>query len=409
MLSNLFSLFIRFFGTILQFLAGILIARFSDADITAYYFLLLSSVWITVYGLSLGFPNHIFIITSESSSDTNFLKLLKKYIYYYSRLLIPILSLIFLLFFLIQPIFLLDLKNFSTILITAAILVFNRFCSEIFKGSKSVNAGIFFDRTTFPFLIFLSTIYFSYFASFSINSINCAFLISSITSLIISCLSSVYFLNQGKENIKNIDFDNKHLVSQYILELGEVLINRLPIILLNIIFFEDSKLIAGLSICFTLISISGTINFALYPFFGKSFIKEIKNNQIREAKNILFSSQLWTGFLYLGYFTILYFFGESILSVYNSEFVIYNNYLLFYGALMIFSQFLGVSDYLMSLIRKDKLAIIFKLISLVGLLLLAYVSFKNNSVKIFLMAIFISNFLKNIISYIFHLKNLKNF
>ena len=92
MLNNFISLFVRFSGTIIQFISGILISRFSAADVTAYYFFLLSSVWITVYAVSLGFPNHIFIVTSESGNDGKHLNILRRYIFYFLKLMIPILS-----------------------------------------------------------------------------------------------------------------------------------------------------------------------------------------------------------------------------------------------------------------------------------------------------------------------------
>ena len=120
-----------------------------------------------------------------------------------------------------------------------------------------------------------------------------------------------------------------------------MLINRLPIIILNFIF-NDVRLIAGLSICFTLVSISGTINFALYPFFGRNYIQKIKSQEQSQAKETIYKSQLWCGVLYILYFFVLFFFGELILNIYNKDFISFNNYLVFYSFLMIFNQFFGV-------------------------------------------------------------------
>jgi hypothetical protein len=400
MLTNFFSLFVRFSGTLLQFLTGIIIARFSESDITAYFFLLLSSVWIATYILSYGFPNHIFIITSESKHNTNFLVLLKKYIIYYFRIIIPVLCFIFLFSFFIDFVFNYQLTNLSIILSTAIILVMNRFCSEVFKGSNRINAGIFFDRTTFPLLVFISSIYIAYADSFSISSLNFAFIISSIISFIISYLSSIYFLNNGSNIIEKIGFDNQHLGSQYIIEIFEVLINRLPIIILNLIFV-DPNIIAGLSICYTLVSISGTINFALYPVFGRDYIKKINSRKFKEAKKTLYNSQVWSFGLYIIYFSLLYFFGISILEFYGKEFVSFYNYLVLYSFLMILNQFFGVSDYLMSLIRKDLYSIAFKCLSLGTLVIFAKIAYDHDSIEIFLLSIAMSAVVKSSLSYFY--------
>lgn len=104
------------------------------------------------------------------------------------------------------------------------------------------------------------------------------------------------------------------------------------------------------------------------------------------------------------YFLILYFFGEKILGIYNSSFVQFFNYLFLYSSLMIINQLFGVSDYLMSVIRQDKSAILFKFTSLIVLLLLSYISYSQKSVEIFIFAIFSSVFIKNLLSYSYYFK-----
>ena len=174
--------------------------------------------------------------------------------------------------------------------------------------------------------------------------------------------------------------------------------------LLNIIFATQSTLVAGISICFTLVSISGTINFALYPYFGREYIKSLKKRNIFSAKKMLIYSQLLSGSIYLLYFTLLFIFGEYILKIYNSEYVQYYNYLIFYSSLMIINQFFGISDYLISLIRKDSYAILLKILSLFVLLLFAFIANQFSSLHWFFLSIFFSVFVKNLFSYIFHLK-----
>ncbi len=400
MIRNFSSLVFRFSGTIIQFLTGILIARFSSNEITAYYFLILSTTWIAVYAISLGFPNHIFIVTSESEENSNHFDLLKKYIWAYIRLALPIIL------FILTWIYFFNLNIQSSLFIalTSLLLSINRFCCEVMKGSGNEILGILFDRTIFPTTVMLNIILLNVYDSFSISSINSSFVISSSLSLLLSYFISANILNKSGSTINRLFIDKKHISGQYIIELGEVLINRLPIIIFNLIFYNNSNLIAGFSICFTLVSISGTINFALYPHFGRTFIRELNSQNFKKAKKKLYESQLWTGFLYFLYFLILYFFGKIILNVYNADFVQYYNYLALYSSLMIINQFFGVSDYLMSVIRKDKIAILFKFLSIVLLILFSYFAYNKESVEVFIFAIFISIFSKNLLSYIYYFK-----
>lgn len=403
MLNKLISLFVRFSGTIIQFISGILISRYSSADVTAYYFFLLSSVWITVYVISLGFPNHIFIVISESGNDGKHLNILRRYIFYFLKLMIPVVSflVIILLFYGYSNDIRID--NYFLIFCTAFILSLNRFCSEALKGSNFLNLGLFFDRTSFPLFIMINIFYMNSTNSLSIDSISYSFIYSALFSLILSYFTSGRFLNYLSSEKFKIKLAKTHLGSQYIIELCEVLINRLPIIILNFIF-NDVRLIAGLSICFTLVSISGTINFALYPFFGRDYIQKIKSQEQAQAIETIYKSQLWCLGLYALYFFVIFFFGELILSIYNKDFVSFNNYLVFYSFFMIFNQFFGVSDYLMSLIRKDFFAIIFKFLSLMTLILFSALAYIYQSVEIFLISIVLSVFIKNVLAYVFHLK-----
>ena len=403
-LRNFISLFFRFSGTLIQFLCGIMIARFSNNEITAYYFLILSSVWISVYALSIGFPNHIFIVTSESKDNSNKFNILKKYILFYSKLIIPIISIFLISIYCLSFAFNIDTQTYFLVFLSSYLLSINRFCCEVLKGSNNETFGILFDRTIFPLLIMLNIIFLYLTDSFSINSINYSFLISSIFSFFMSFLISFKILNNSGPTLEKLFFDKSHVGGQYIIELGEVLINRLPIIIFNLIFSNDSNLIAGFSICFTLVSISGTINFALYPYYGRAFIRELNSQNFKQAKKKLYESQLWTGCLYMIYFLILYFFGEKILGIYNSSFVQFFNYLFLYSSLMIINQLFGVSDYLMSVIRQDKSAILFKFTSLIVLLLLSYISYSQKSVEIFIFAIFSSVFIKNLLSYSYYFK-----
>ena len=130
----------------------------------------------------------------------------------------------------------------------------------------------------------------------------------------------------------------------------------------------------------------------------------IENTSKIPAKEIIYKSQLWCGVLYILYFFVLFFFGELILNIYNKDFISFNNYLVFYSFFMIFNQFFGVSDYLMSLIRKDFFAIVFKLLSLVTLILFSTIAYIYQSVEIFLVSIVLSVLIKNILSYTFHLR-----
>ena len=97
-------------------------------------------------------------------------------------------------------------------------------------------------------------------------------------------------------------------------------------------------------------------------------------------------------------------FWEKILGIYNSNFVQFYSYLFLYSSLMIINQLFGVSDYLMSVIRQDKSAILFKFASLTVLLLLSYISFNQKSVEIFIFAVFSSVFIKNLLSYSYYFK-----
>lgn len=403
-LRNFTSLFFRFSGTLIQFLSGIMIARFSNNEITAYYFLILSSIWISVYALSIGFPNHIFIVTSESKDNSNQLDILKKYILFYSKLIAPIISFFLISIYCLSSIFDIDAQTYFLVFLSSFLLSINRFCCEVLKGSNNETIGILCDRTIFPLLIMLNIISLYLTESFSINSINYSFIISSILSLFLSYFISFKVLNKSGPTIEKLFFDKSHVGGQYIIELGEVLINRLPIIIFNFIFSNDTDLIAGFSICYTLVSISGTINFALYPYYGRIFIRELNSKNFKQAKKKLYESQLWTGCLYTIYFLILYFFGEKILGIYNSNFVQFYSYLFLYSSLMIINQLFGVSDYLMSVIRQDKSAILFKFASLTVLLLLSYISFNQKSVEIFIFAVFSSVFIKNLLSYSYYFK-----
>ena len=115
-------------------------------------------------------------------------------------------------------------------------------------------------------------------------------------------------------------------------------------------------------------------------------------------------SQLLSGFIYTFYFILLFILGEYILKVYNPDYVKYYPYLVFYSSIMIINQFFGISDYLMSLIRKDSYAILFKVASIIMLFLVAFIANRLDSVHWFLFAGFLSIFVKNLLSYIFHLK-----
>ena len=227
MIRNFSSLVFRFSGTIIQFLTGILIARFSSNEITAYYFLILSTTWIAVYAISLGFPNHIFIVTSESEENSNHFDLLKKYIWAYIRLALPIIL------FILTWIYFFNLNIQSSLFIalTSLLLSINRFCCEVMKGSGNEILGILFDRTIFPTMVMLNIILLNVYDSFSISSINSSFVISSSLSLLLSYFISANILNKAGSTINRLFIDKKHISGQYIIELGEVLINRLPIII----------------------------------------------------------------------------------------------------------------------------------------------------------------------------------
>ena len=196
-LRNFISLFFRFSGTLIQFLCGIMIARFSNNEITAYYFLILSSVWISVYALSIGFPNHIFIVTSESKDNSNKFNILKKYILFYSKLITPIISIFLISVYCLSFVFNIDTQTYFLVFLSSYLLSINRFCCEVLKGSNNETFGILFDRTIFPLLIMLNIIFLYLTDSFSINSINYSFLISSIFSFFISFLISFKILNNS--------------------------------------------------------------------------------------------------------------------------------------------------------------------------------------------------------------------
>ena len=132
-LRNFTSLFFRFSGTLIQFLSGIMIARFSNNEITAYYFLILSSIWISVYALSIGFPNHIFIVTSESKDNSNQLDILKKYILFYSKLIAPIISFFLISIYCLSSIFDIDAQTYFLVFLSSFLLSINRFCCEVLK------------------------------------------------------------------------------------------------------------------------------------------------------------------------------------------------------------------------------------------------------------------------------------
>ena len=157
-LRNFTSLFFRFSGTLIQFLSGIMIARFSNNEITAYYFLILSSIWISVYALSIGFPNHIFIVTSESKDNSNQLDILKKYILFYSKLIAPIISFFLISIYCLSSIFDIDAQTYFLVFLSSFLLSINRFCCEVLKGSNNETIGILCDRTIFPLLIMLNII-----------------------------------------------------------------------------------------------------------------------------------------------------------------------------------------------------------------------------------------------------------
>ena len=405
MIRNLGSLIIRFSGTVIQFISGILVSRFSpdNPEVTAYYFLIVSLIWICIYGISFGFPNHIFIRTSEHNNDINLFSSLNQYIQSYSKLLVYTLPLFVAAIFFVNHYYEIELYSIILIFIAAFFMANNRFCSESLKGYGLENIGIFLDRTFFPFLILIQIILLHKQENLTIENINLCFFFAACISFLTSYIFSFLYLKKNgiKENYK-LDF--KHLSGQYLIELGEVLSNRLPIILLNIIFVSNSNLIAGISICFTLVSISGTINFALYPYFGREYVRSLKRGNISLAKKTMIYSQLLSGFIYTFYFILLFILGEYILKVYNPDYVKYYPYLVFYSSIMIINQFFGISDYLMSLIRKDSYAILFKVASIIMLFLVAFIANRLDSVHWFLFAGFLSIFVKNLLSYIFHLK-----
>ena len=409
MIRNLGSLIIRFSGTAIQFISGILVSRFSpdNPEVTAYYFLIVSLIWICIYGISFGFPNHIFIRTSEHNDSINLFSSLNQYIQSYSRLLVYALPLVIAASFFLNHYYEIAFYSIVFIFIAAFFMANNRICSESLKGYGLENIGIFLDRTFFPLLVLIQIIILHKQENLTIENINLCFLFAASISFLISYIFSFLYLKKNgiKENYK-LDF--KHLSGQYLIELGEVLSNRLPIILLNIIFVSKSTLIAGISICFTLVSISGTINFALYPYFGRQYVRSLKKGNILLAKKTMIYSQLLSGFIYILYFILLFILGEYLLKVYNPDYVKYYPYLVFYSSLMIINQFFGVSDYLMSLIRKDSYAILFKTASIATLFLFAFIANRLDSVQWFLFAGFFSIFVKNLLSYIFHLKYIIN-
>ena len=407
MIRNLGSVIIRFSGTAIQFISGILISRFSNPEVTAYYFLIVSLIWICIYGISFGFPNHIFIRTSEHNDDINLFSSLNQYIQSYSRLLVYALPLVITASFFLNYYYSIEFYSIIFIFIAAFLMANNRMCSESLKGYGIENMGIFLDRTSFPLLVLIQIILLYKQENLTIENINLCFLYAASISFLIAYICSFIYLKRNgiKENYK-LDFT--HLSGQYLIELGEVLSNRLPIILLNIIFVANSTLIAGISICFTLVSISGTINFALYPYFGRRYVKSLKRGDILLAKKTMIYSQLLSGSIYVLYFMLLFILGEYVLKVYNPDYVQYYPYLIFYSSIMIINQFFGVSDYLMSLIRKDSYAVLFKAVSIVMLLLVTFIADRLDSVQWFLFAGFFSIFVKNLLSYIFHLKYIIN-
>lgn len=398
MLNRINTFIIRFLATFLQFLLVALISKQNNNEMLAFFFLFLAFHQVGSYALNFGFERIAFISISKNSN--NIIDFLHQIFNKYFKILINHSYVTVLL--LIASIYFFDISFLDNIIMIICCLLFsfNLINSQSIIASNYPNIGIFFARVFYLIIITLIFVLCNYLGfEISKKTIIYSFLFSTIISLFFSFLVIKLRFSKKVKSHSNIEVELSF--DQYRIQILNIIFGRLPIFLLNILFF-DKILIAAFSLIHSITTIRGTIIDVLSSQFIPRFLK-MYNDKFDSLVilNFVKKIQKYTFFLNFIYGIFILFFGNQILSYFNIDFLIYRDILFFWICGNIVLSFFGLSIFINSTISiKNTLHLKFIVISIFLMIVLAYILIPYFGIYGLFMAVLSSQILLSFLSYL---------
>jgi hypothetical protein len=406
MLKRINTFIIRFLATFFQFFLVALISKQNNNELLAFYFLYLAFHQVGSYALNFGFERIALI--SISKNPDKIIDFLHQIFKEYSKILINHFYVFILL--LIVNIYLFDINlidNFM-IIICCLLFSFNLINGQSIIASNSPNVGIFFVRVFYLIIISFIFAFYNY-SNYEIskNIIIYSFLLATSLSLLLSYL--FIKINFSKKIKNNSNTKIQLSFDQYKIQILNIIFQRLPIFLLNILFF-DKMLVAAFSLIHSIASIRGTIVDVLASQFVPKFLKMYDDKSSSSKINNFFRKiQIYTFLLNCIYGIIILFFGNEILNYFNPEFLTYFDILFLWISVNVILSLFGLSIFINSTVSiKNTLHLKFILISIFLMILLAYTLNVQLGIYGLFLAILSSQILLSILSYLNVNKLLKN-
>jgi len=398
MLNKINTFVIRFLATFFQFFLIVLISKQNNSELLAFYFLFLAFHQVGSYALNFGFERIAFI--SISKNPSNVIDFLYQIFGEYFNVLIKHFYIFFLL--LITNIYLFDVSILSNILMIICCLLFsfNLINGQSIIAANFPNSGIFFVRVFHLISVALIFAIYNYFElEISKDAIIYSFFASTILSLFFSfCFIKINFNKNMKLNsntIIELSFD------QYKIQISNIIFQRSPIFLLNILFM-DKVLIAAFSLIHSIASIRGTIVDVLASQFVPKFLKMYDDKLDIIIMNKYFRRiQIYTLVLNSIYGMLIFVFGNQILNFFNSDFLVFSDILFLWVSANIILSFFGLSIFMNSTMSiKNTIHFKYILISICSMIILAFILSQGLEIYGLFLAILFSQLLLSILSFL---------
>ena len=188
-------------------------------------------------------------------------------------------------------------------------------------------------------------------------------------------------------------FINKSVLIFRMYDLSSGLNGLIPFIILP--FYCSSLEIGYFSIALKFVLISNLILTSLSGYFNPIFVRLYTDKEFKKLFNLLNKSRLVLTAYFFSYMFIFFIFGEQILLIFGEEFVNAKNYLNILMIGQIISSSTGLSGQLLNMIGLEKYVMNLTFLSMVVLLVLSVILCPFYKVYGLIVAIVLSNLIRN--------------
>ena len=237
------------------------------------------------------------------------------------------------------------------------------------------------------------------------NSLLNYYLYSIILAMLIGvlfCLAFNKIVGFRELRISDIKvFINKSVLIFRLYDLSSGLNGLLPFVILP--FYCNVEEIGYFSIALKFVLISNLILTSLSGYFNPIFVRLYADKKYKRLLNLFNKSRLMLTGYFLSYMIICIVFGEQILSIFGKEFINAKNYLNLLMLGQIISSSTGLSGQLLNMIGSEKYVMSLTFLSMIIFLVLSLILCPSYNVYGLIIAMVLSNVIRNF-SFLYKIK-----